>query len=94
MGFLVRLRDCLTVWRVGEAEDGPLLFVEPVSLEVDAVFALDFEVFGVGFGNGLRAELEADFRANKFNGASSNYDGNGRNAKDNDTLYLLAWLAF
>jgi hypothetical protein len=30
----------------------------------------------------------------KFNGASSNYDGNGRNAADNDTLYLLAWLNF
>jgi hypothetical protein len=30
----------------------------------------------------------------KFNGASTNYDGNGRNARDNDTLYLLAWFAF
>jgi hypothetical protein len=30
----------------------------------------------------------------KFNGASSDYDGSGRNAKDNDTLYLLGWLAF
>lgn len=30
----------------------------------------------------------------KFNGASTNYDGNGRNAKDNDTMYLLAWFAF
>ena len=30
----------------------------------------------------------------KFNGESTNYDGNGRNAKDNNTLYLLAWLAF
>jgi len=30
----------------------------------------------------------------KFNGASSNYDGTGRNAADNDTLYLLAWLNF
>jgi hypothetical protein len=30
----------------------------------------------------------------KFNGASSNYDGNGRNAHDNNTLYLLGWLAF
>ncbi len=30
----------------------------------------------------------------KFNGASSNYDGNGRNASDNNTLYLLGWLAF
>jgi len=29
-----------------------------------------------------------------FNGASTNYDGFGRSAKDNDTLYLLAWLMF
>jgi len=27
----------------------------------------------------------------KFNGASKNYDGFGRDASDNDTLYLLAW---
>lgn len=30
----------------------------------------------------------------KFNGGSSNYDGAGRNASDNNTLYLLAWLMF
>jgi hypothetical protein len=30
----------------------------------------------------------------KFNGASNNYDGNGRNASDNNTLYLFAWFAF
>jgi hypothetical protein len=30
----------------------------------------------------------------KFNGSSSNYDGNGRNASDNNTLYLLAWLSY
>jgi hypothetical protein len=30
----------------------------------------------------------------KFNGASSNYDGSGRNADDNNTLYLLGWLNF
>ncbi len=30
----------------------------------------------------------------KFNGASTNYDGAGRNASDNNTLYLLAWLVF
>ena len=27
-----------------------------------------------------------------FNGASSNYDGFGRNAKDNNTLYFVLWL--
>jgi len=30
----------------------------------------------------------------KFNGASTNYDGTGRNASNNNTLYLFAWLAF
>jgi hypothetical protein len=30
----------------------------------------------------------------KFNGASSNYDGFGRNARDNNTLFLYVWGAF
>jgi hypothetical protein len=30
----------------------------------------------------------------RFNGATTNYDGAGRNAADNNTLYLFAWLAF
>ena len=31
---------------------------------------------------------------NKFNGSSSNYDGSGRDASDNNTLYALVWLMF
>jgi hypothetical protein len=31
---------------------------------------------------------------NKFNGASTNYDGNGRNARDNNTLFFNVWAAF
>ena len=30
----------------------------------------------------------------QFNGASSNYDGYGRNASANNTLYLFGWMAF
>lgn len=30
----------------------------------------------------------------KFNGGTTNYDGSGRNASDNNTLYVLAWLMF
>lgn len=30
----------------------------------------------------------------KFNGASRNYDGSGRNASDNDSLYVSLWLIF
>jgi hypothetical protein len=31
---------------------------------------------------------------NKFNGASTNYDGFGRNAKDNNTLRFYIWVAY
>ncbi len=31
---------------------------------------------------------------NEFNGAGTNYDGFGRNASDNNTLYVLLWTAF
>jgi hypothetical protein len=31
---------------------------------------------------------------NKFNGASSNYDGFGRDASDNNTFYFLLWFMF
>ena len=30
----------------------------------------------------------------KFNGAKTNYDGNGRDAKDNNTLFLFGWVSF
>jgi hypothetical protein len=30
----------------------------------------------------------------KFNGASNNYDGFGRNARDNNTTYLLGWFMY
>lgn len=30
----------------------------------------------------------------EFNGAGANYDGNGRNASDNNTLFAFLWLAF
>jgi len=31
---------------------------------------------------------------NKFNGAHSDYDGSGRDASDNNTLYFLVWAMF
>ena len=31
---------------------------------------------------------------NKFNGATTNYDGHGRNARDNNTLFFDLWVAF
>ena len=31
---------------------------------------------------------------NKFDGASTNYNGNGRNAHDNNTAFFNLWVAF
>ena len=33
-------------------------------------------------------------RYSKFNGAGSNYDGYGRSAGDNDSLYFLVWFNY
>jgi hypothetical protein len=39
--------------------------------------------------------LQAQYVAySKFNGGTTNYDGSGRNASDNNTLYLITWLLF
>lgn len=39
--------------------------------------------------------IGAQFTAySRFNGASDNYDGFGRNAKDNNTLFLYLWAAY
>jgi hypothetical protein len=43
----------------------------------------------------LNVKLSVQYTAySKFNGGSSNYDGAGRNASANNTLYLLLWFAY
>jgi hypothetical protein len=43
----------------------------------------------------LNVKISAQFTLyDKFNGGSSNYDGLGRSASDNNTLYLLLWFAY
>ncbi len=60
---------------------------------------------GIPDSNGLRTQVDylpwentklslQYFAYNKFNGASTNYDGFGRNAADNNMLYLQFWFAF
>ena len=40
-------------------------------------------------------QLKAQYTGySKFNGSSSNYDGTGRSASDNNTLFLQAWLVW
>ncbi len=43
----------------------------------------------------LNTKIQLQYVAyQKFNGLTSNYDGSGRSASDNNTVYLLAWLNF
>jgi len=43
----------------------------------------------------LNTQISLQYVAySKFNGGSTNYDGSGRNASDNNTLYLVTWFAF
>jgi hypothetical protein len=43
----------------------------------------------------LNTKLQAQYIGyDKFNGQKTNYDGSGRNASNNNTMYLLVWLNF
>jgi len=53
-----------------------------------AIFELDYLPW-------LNTKLGVQYTAfHKFNGATSNYDGFGRNASDNNTLFIFVWTAF
>lgn len=43
--------------------------------------------------NNIKLSLQYT-RYSKFDGASSNYDGSGRDASDNNNIYLLGWFMF
>ncbi len=47
------------------------------------------------FNPWLNARFAAQYVLySKFNGGTTNYDGSGRNASNNNTLYLFTWLVF
>jgi len=62
------------------------------------VFELDYVPYNYGgpsFWPWLNMKFGLQFvHYTKFNGASSNFDGAGTNASDNDTVFAFTWLAF
>jgi hypothetical protein len=62
------------------------------------MFQLDATPFGNSaspLGPRFNVRFGVQYRLfTKFDGASSNYDGLGHNASDNNTLRLFTWLAF
>ena len=76
----------------------PVLYAPTVSPDTTGtVFQIDYTPFGKAdswgrpFAN-VRVGLQYTIY-DRYNGASSNWDGAGRNASDNNTLYLFWWLA-
>ncbi len=62
------------------------------TLELDY---LPFNYGGPSFWPWLNVKFGLQYvHYTKFNGASTNFDGAGRNAADNDTLFAFTWLAF
>jgi hypothetical protein len=62
-------------------------------------FELDYIPFGKTAGSGLSSYMNLKFAAQyiaytMFDGAIKNYNGTGRNASDNNTLYFNSWLSF
>jgi hypothetical protein len=57
-----------------------------------ATSGLTYEAFWIPTQN-VRIGLQYT-AYNKFNGATDNYDGFGRNAKDNNTLFAYLWFAY
>jgi hypothetical protein len=76
----------------------PVLYAPTASPDTSGtILQVDYTPFGKAdswgrpFAN-LRVGLQYTIY-DKYNGASTNWDGAGRNASDNNTLYLFLWLA-
>jgi hypothetical protein len=79
--------------------DALLYPADPVALQVVGSAANKPDSRGyvaeVNYLPWLNIKLQLQYvRYSKFNGLANNYDGAGRNASDNDTLYLLGWVNF
>jgi hypothetical protein len=79
--------------------DALLYPADPVALQVVGSLANKPDSRGyvaeVNYLPWLNTKLQLQYvRYSKFNGLGNNYDGAGRNASDNDTLYLLGWINF
>jgi hypothetical protein len=56
---------------------------------------LPFSYGGPSFWPWLNARIGVQYTFfNKFDGATTNFNGNGRNAHNNNTLFVYTWIAF
>jgi hypothetical protein len=93
-------------WQKSWGSPNPLLYA-PAPLTGSAngkpnsnafIFEADYVPFGKAdsrFGPFVNLKLGVQYTVyTQFNGGTSNYDGFGRAASDNNTLYVFAWMVF
>ena len=90
-----RLGGSLGFFTISGDADNILYAPDPVVGSVTGKPNSDGIVAEVQFMPWLNTRFSLQYVAyQKFNGGTSNYDGDGRSASDNNTIYLLAWLMF
>jgi hypothetical protein len=75
--------------------DAVLYAAAPVSGSANGSPSSRGYVFELNYLPFLNVKLQLQYVAySKFNGGGGNYDGSGRDASDNNTLYVLGWFNF
>ena len=68
---------------------------DPAPIKVAFIDQLSGPLSNVGEQFLANLKLGAQFTMfTEFDGAVSNYDGTGRRARDNNTIYLFSWISF
>ncbi len=88
-------------FRIGGTSD-PILYGDSATGSPTSdgiILQVDYMPFNKGTGPSFWPRSNVKFSLqytlyNRFDGARTNYDGAGTNAKANNTLYLQAWIAF
>ncbi|MHB8581179.1 MAG: cytochrome C [Ignavibacteriaceae bacterium] len=77
------------------SSDGVIYAANPVTGSNNSTPNSSGEVLQLTFIPWLNTQFALQYTMySQFNGGSTNYDGSGRNASDNNTLYFLAWFVF
>lgn len=80
---------------VGGSVDAGLYAPEDITGSLTGDPSSSGEILQVAFLPWMNTQFAVQYTLySKFNGNSSNYDGSGRNASDNNTLYVMGWLVF
>ena len=79
----------------GTTDPGLYTDGNPVTNSANGSPDSDYIIAQLNYMPWLNTKFALQYTAyNKFNGAGSNYDGAGRSASDNNTLYVLGWFNF